>query len=73
MPIYEYVCKDCGHKFDSIRTINNADTPIQCKQCASSHTSRVMSVCFSQSDGKSTLSGSGCSGCSGGSCASCHH
>ena len=24
MPVYEYVCKDCGHKFDALRSMKEA-------------------------------------------------
>ena len=28
MPIYEYACLDCGEKFETLRSMNEADTPI---------------------------------------------
>jgi putative FmdB family regulatory protein len=72
MPIYEYTCADCGSKFEVVRMIKDADTPIPCKQCKSIHTTRQISVFFAQSDGKVVAgNSSGCAGCSGGSCASC--
>jgi putative FmdB family regulatory protein len=39
MPVYEYVCLDCKHRFDVLRSIKEADDPIQCNECESSHTS----------------------------------
>jgi len=72
MPIYEYICSDCGLKFEIVRQIKDADTPIPCKQCKSDHTARTISVFFAQSSGKVVAgSSSGCAGCAGGSCASC--
>ncbi len=74
MPIYEYVCKTCGHQFESLRSMKDADSPIECRKCQSSDTKRALSVCYAQSDGRSVTAGSGgCGGCSGGSCASCAH
>ncbi len=75
MPIYEYVCKACGHHFESLRSMKDADRPINCRKCESSETKRALSVCYAQTDGRSVThsSGGGCSGCSGGSCASCGH
>jgi putative FmdB family regulatory protein len=75
MPIYEYLCEDCGTKFDSLRSMKEADTPIACKKCNSEHTHRKVSVFFAQSDGRSIASnsGCGCGNCSGGSCASCRN
>lgn len=72
MPIYEYTCADCGSKFEVVRLIKDADSPIPCKQCESTHTARIISIFFAQSGGKVVAGGSGgCAGCSGGSCASC--
>jgi putative FmdB family regulatory protein len=72
MPIYEYSCADCGKKFEVVRMIKDADSPIPCKQCESNRTARKISVFFAQSGGKVVAgSSSGCAGCAGGSCASC--
>lgn len=75
MPIYEYVCTDCGTRFDALRPIREADSPIPCKQCAGLHTTRKLSVFFAQSGGRTVAGGNGdgCAGCSGGSCSSCSH
>lgn len=76
MPLYEYICKDCGAIFDIFRSFAQADDPLQCKHCASPHTQRKLATFFAQSEGRS-LAGSGescnCGSCSGGSCGSCHH
>jgi putative FmdB family regulatory protein len=74
MPVYEYACKDCGHKFDSLRLMKDADSPIACKHCQSLQTHRKLSTFFSSSEGRTAGSqGGGCSGCNGGSCASCRN
>lgn len=73
MPIYEYNCEDCGTRFDALRTMSDADAPIDCEQCAGDKTSRAISLFNAQSSGR-VLAGSngGCSGCSGGgSCSGC--
>ena len=33
MPIYAFACTDCGHAFDRLQKIADAD-PTQCPQCA---------------------------------------
>jgi putative FmdB family regulatory protein len=72
MPLYEYVCQECGSHFDALRSMKDADKPIPCRQCHSEQTKRALSVFYASSDGRSvTASGGGCSGCAGGSCASC--
>jgi len=75
MPVYEYVCKDCGHKFDALRSMKEADSPIHCENCQSEQTHRALSVCFchSSSDSEAVSSACGCSECSGGACSSCSH
>lgn len=72
MPIYEYVCVDCRTKFDELRSIDQADTVIECEQCGSTHTQRMLSVfAIKGGDGAALMpsmgSGAGCA--CGGSCA----
>lgn len=74
MPLYEYVCTDCGHHFDALRSMKDADKPINCRSCQSVQTKRALSVFFASSEGRSVTAGaSSCGGCSGGSCSSCNH
>jgi putative FmdB family regulatory protein len=74
MPLYEYVCKECGTRFDALRSMKEADRPIACKDCHSEHTSRQLSTFFAQSGGKAVAgTSSGCGSCAGGSCAGCGH
>ncbi len=73
MPIYEYLCKDCGVRFEILRSIKDADTPIHCESCQGEHTQRTLSVFFAQSGSQIIAGGnsSGCAGCAGGTCSSC--
>jgi putative FmdB family regulatory protein len=72
MPIYEYICKDCGERFETLRAMKDADAPMACQNCNSQHTSRMLSVFFAQSGGRVVAGGNGgCAGCSSSSCASC--
>jgi len=74
MPIYEYVCTDCGARFDAIRSMKDADTPIACECCHSLHTARQISVFFAQSEGRVVAGGNtSCATCGGGACATCGH
>jgi len=72
MPIYEYYCADCNEKFESLRSMSEADTPIDCINCGNSHTSRTITVFFAQSAGK-IIAGNApnCSSCSASSCSNC--
>jgi putative FmdB family regulatory protein len=76
MPIYEYLCLDCGKEFDALRSMSQADEPIRCERCQGERATRKISVFFAQSGGKVVAgggNGGGCASCSGGSCASCGH
>ncbi len=74
MPIYEYLCKDCGVRFETLRSIKDADTPIPCKSCHGNHTQRTVSVFYAQSGSQIIAGGNsgGCAGCAGGSCSTCN-
>lgn len=71
MPIYEYICRDCGARFESMRPIREADQPILCKACLSPNTYRTVSVFFATSEGRSVTPQAGCASCGSSSCASC--
>lgn len=75
MPIYEYFCQDCGEHFETLRTMKEADRPIECQLCRSEHTTRQVSVFYAQSGGRVVAgnSNAGCAGCAGGSCSGCGH
>lgn len=73
MPLYEYVCQECGARFEALRSMNDADAAISCKNCLGKHTKRAISVFYASSDGRSVTSTSGCDSCAGGSCSSCSH
>lgn len=74
MPIYEYTCKDCGIRFDALRSMKEADAPITCRNCLGRNTSRALSVFYASSEGRTvTAKSGGCAGCSGGSCSTCRH
>jgi putative FmdB family regulatory protein len=74
MPIYEYVCLDCGDRFETMRAMKDADAPIVCLKCESDHTSRLLSLFNASSGGRVVAGGqSGCSTCSSNSCATCRH
>ena len=74
MPIYEYICLDCGQRFEILRAMKEADAPMPCHKCESEHTSRLLSL-FNASSGGRVIAGSdgGCAGCSSNSCATCGH
>ena len=75
MPIYEYRCADCNHKFEYL--VMGDSGPDKCPTCSSISVNKQMSACGFTSKGSSgeTISSSAgassCSGCSSTNCSSC--
>jgi len=77
MPIYEYICDDCGAQYE--RIVMNGNTKITCPKCASAKNTIQLSVFAAHGNGVKSSSGpSGASsgsssggGCCGGACG-CH-
>jgi len=47
MPIHEYHCQKCGHRFDTRRSIINADKPTPCENYDSQETYTTSKPFFS--------------------------
>lgn len=43
MPIYEFVCQDCGHEFEKIQSFSDSGTPA-CPNCQGLHVQRRLSA-----------------------------
>lgn len=43
MPIYEFVCADCGHEFESLQRLNEAP-PASCPKCGNGNVSKKISA-----------------------------
>jgi len=56
MPIFEYKCRDCGHKFEVL--VYSGDTKITCEKCGSENSDKLMS-CFAGA-GKDSTSAPSC-------------
>lgn len=77
MPIYEYACGKCDHRFELRRSISSADEPADCPRCRSGDVHRLLSriVCFSKGEGGelTSVGAGGCGSCAASSCATCQH
>jgi len=72
MPLYEYICPDCGACFDALRAMSQADAPVSCPECGEMNGSRKISLFAAVgSEGVVAGSGSSCGSCTASSCASC--
>jgi putative FmdB family regulatory protein len=74
MPIYEYLCDDCGERYE--RIVLSKGTVIECPKCASAKQTMQISVFAAHGNGAKSSGGpsgssSGSSsggGCCGGAC-----
>ena len=70
MPLYEYICRDCGRAFE--RYVRAWGDPVVCPGCAgASVEKKVSSFAFAVAGGGAPSAGGGC-GCGRGGCG-CHH
>lgn len=66
MPIYTYICQNCGEKFDLLLGVNQEKAKLVCKRCGSKKIKKVLSS-FSVGSSGSNTSSSGPS-CPTGTC-----
>jgi putative FmdB family regulatory protein len=50
MPIYEYLCDDCGSKFEKL--LRRSDEKVLCPQCGESHLSAQFSTFSAHANGR---------------------
>jgi len=43
MPIYEYRCSECGHKFEIRRSMEDSNSKIRCPACGKENAQRIFS------------------------------
>ncbi len=67
MPVFEFRCRACKHRFE--RLVSHNDEAVTCPECKSSDVMKLFST-FAARSGDKTI-GSSCAGCGGGDCASC--
>ncbi|WP_082863451.1 FmdB family zinc ribbon protein [Thermodesulfatator autotrophicus] len=67
MPIYEFVCKDCRHIFESLCFSSRDVESVRCKRCGSKNVSKLVSTFSSRVSGTPSFGGgfSGGSSCGG--------
>jgi putative FmdB family regulatory protein len=51
MPLYDYLCRDCGNTFEKLRSIKDADQGLECPHCHSAQIERLLSTFSSSSPG----------------------
>ena len=62
MPIFEYVCAECGHKFEKLVLSASRAREIQCPECASKAVNKAISL-FGMASSSGSLNLGGSSNC----------
>ena len=62
MPLYEYACKECAHRFEILQKIGEDATGLTCPECDALGVEKQFSTFASNSDGKSVSAPAGCGG-----------
>ncbi len=74
MPIYEFLCSACGHKFEQLVSSMSDDADRTCPQCAGLAKKQLSTFSAHSGGSKKPCDSGGCcpdatgTGCSGGSC-----
>lgn len=71
VPIYEFRCRECGHRFEKLCPMGEDGKNLQCPKCGAGTPKRIMSAFSAQ--GTEGAAGSGCGTCSSSNCSSCGH
>ena len=75
MPIYEFVCKNCGKSFDKLCSLSTDPKEVACVHCSEKKVVKKMSSFTTSNSDRPQFdfnqSGSSCSSCSGGTCSTC--
>jgi len=67
MPLYEYACTECGHKFEVLQRLGEGAEGLTCPNCEAETVEKQFSTFASSSDGKSASTSAGSCGGGGGS------
>jgi putative FmdB family regulatory protein len=51
MPIYEYLCDDCGTKFEKLMRSSHASVEVECPACGEAHVSEQLSTFAAHANG----------------------
>ncbi|MDP8290142.1 MAG: zinc ribbon domain-containing protein [Candidatus Susulua stagnicola] len=68
MPVYTYICKDCGNRFDLLIGMTSTKPELKCRKCNSQNIEKVLSGFGIGGSGDSSSSGPVCSS---GTCPTC--
>ena len=59
MPIFEYMCDNCGTVFEELESVTNRDKPHECPECGKKMGRRIVSRFATSGGGLGASCGSG--------------
>jgi len=65
MPLYEYACAECGHRFEILQRLGEGAEGLSCPKCDAARVEKQFSTFASNSDGKTDFAPA--ASCGGGS------
>lgn len=68
MPIYTYICRDCGEKFDLLVGVVSEKVELKCKKCGSIHIEKTFATFGVNVSRGTNVPDSPCQSCSTGTC-----
>jgi len=73
MPVYEFICEDCKHKFDGLYPMEIKVDEINCPKCNKKNVKKLFSAFAVRKEGEelSTPTSTACSSCSTKMCSTC--
>ncbi|MEO0184852.1 MAG: zinc ribbon domain-containing protein [candidate division WOR-3 bacterium] len=74
MPVFEFCCKKCNHRFEDLVFKNSELSDMQCPVCGSKNIEKLFSIfgfCSKGSNGETSSAGTSCAGCERTTCAGC--
>ncbi len=73
MPIYDFICRDCGGKFDKLVSVDWKSAGLTCPECGSAKLEKAVSKVGFSSGGVTVTSGdSTCTSCNNNTCSICN-
>ncbi|MDZ7264246.1 MAG: zinc ribbon domain-containing protein [candidate division KSB1 bacterium] len=60
MPIYEYKCRACGHRFDLFQSLGASNENLTCPQCGEPRPDRIFSAFGATGLSSSGTAAAGC-------------
>ncbi len=60
MPIYEFRCRKCEHTFETLASMNEDGSGLNCPECGEPKPEKLLSIFSASGTGSPAASGGGC-------------